>query len=323
MVYILHSDGAIVEYYIHMQLNSGGSQGRPQYVTPPKREVERTCDRYLRALIRGDEADASAAVLHAVSSSWSPATVYLDILAEALVKVGDKWHKGEITVAHEHHATQVTLQQMSVLRSSFWRSERTGLRAAVAAVERDGHMLGALIFADFLAFEGWDVDFLGAGTPPGDIARFVEQRRPDLLALSATLPEGIGLIEQCVSIVKAGAHPPAILLGGRAVSENPSRAIATGADAVAHSPVEALSLVQQMFNSQAGPASLELILRSIGEKIRALRTERGWSQQQLADASGLDRTYLSSVEHGRQNLTVAALKKLGDALGSPLSEFVS
>ena len=67
---------------------------------------------------------------------------------------------------------------------------RTGLgvRAVVTPVEGDQHYLGARMIADFLAMDGWEVDFLGSGTPGKDLAEFVRQRKADLVALSSTLP---------------------------------------------------------------------------------------------------------------------------------------
>ena len=46
------------------------------------------------------------------------------------------------------------------------------------------------------------------------------------------------------------------------------------------------------------------------------------SQQALADAADLDRTYISAVEHGKQNVTVGAIVKLSLALKIPLNQLL-
>jgi transcriptional regulator with XRE-family HTH domain len=38
--------------------------------------------------------------------------------------------------------------------------------------------------------------------------------------------------------------------------------------------------------------------KRFGDRIRALRNDRGWSQEELADRAGLHRTYIGSVERG-------------------------
>ena len=60
----------------------------------------------------------------------------------------------------------------------------------------------------------------------------------------------------------------------------------------------------------------------MGQKIRAARNAHKLTQQQLADASGLDRTYVSLVEHGKQNLTIAAVLKIADALDVSISDLL-
>jgi transcriptional regulator with XRE-family HTH domain len=46
------------------------------------------------------------------------------------------------------------------------------------------------------------------------------------------------------------------------------------------------------------------------------------SQQDLADGSGLDRAYISSVENGKQNVTIGAVFKLSDALDIALEDLL-
>ncbi len=55
-------------------------------------------------------------------------------------------------------------------------------------------------------------------------------------------------------------------------------------------------------------------LKQIGNKIRQLRLESGLSQEKLAFASNLDRTYIGSVERGERNISVINLRKISSAL---------
>jgi transcriptional regulator with XRE-family HTH domain len=55
---------------------------------------------------------------------------------------------------------------------------------------------------------------------------------------------------------------------------------------------------------------------TLGEKIRALRTARRWSQRDLAARSGVRQALISYLESGKQDDTTGAnLRKLAAALG--------
>jgi transcriptional regulator with XRE-family HTH domain len=61
----------------------------------------------------------------------------------------------------------------------------------------------------------------------------------------------------------------------------------------------------------------------LAKRIRALRLQKGWSQEYLADASGLHRTYIGTVERSEQSMTVDTIDKLAKALEVNVSELFS
>ena len=64
-----------------------------------------------------------------------------------------------------------------------------------------------------------------------------------------------------------------------------------------------------------------MIKQYVGNKIRSLRLEKGLSQEKLALLSGLDRTYLASVESGKRNISIINLEKIIVALSVSFSDF--
>ncbi len=59
----------------------------------------------------------------------------------------------------------------------------------------------------------------------------------------------------------------------------------------------------------------------VGRRVKELRNKLGISQEELANLVGLDRTYITSVECGRRNISIVNIEKLAKALNVTLSEF--
>lgn len=67
-------------------------------------------------------------------------------------------------------------------------------------------------------------------------------------------------------------------------------------------------------------AEAERIQKRFGARVRELRLEREMSQEQLAFAAGLDRTYIVSVEGGRRNVSLVNIVRIAKALDVPTKE---
>ena len=56
------------------------------------------------------------------------------------------------------------------------------------------------------------------------------------------------------------------------------------------------------------------VLEKLGNRIREQRKARGWTQEELADNAGIDRSYIGGVERGERNLTFKVLCQICKAL---------
>lgn len=61
---------------------------------------------------------------------------------------------------------------------------------------------------------------------------------------------------------------------------------------------------------------------TLARHIRCWRFTQGLSQEQLAEISGMHRTYISALERGRINPGLDALERLAHALSVPLSDLL-
>ena len=64
-----------------------------------------------------------------------------------------------------------------------------------------------------------------------------------------------------------------------------------------------------------------MITEQVGNRIRALRKQRGLSQEKLALKAGIDWTYLAGIETGKRNATLLSLEKVAIALDISMRGF--
>jgi transcriptional regulator with XRE-family HTH domain len=62
--------------------------------------------------------------------------------------------------------------------------------------------------------------------------------------------------------------------------------------------------------------------KTLGRRIQLLREERGWNQEQLAEAADMDRAYVGGCEIGQRNITLRNLLRFSRAFRISLSDLV-
>ena len=73
-------------------------------------------------------------------------------------------------------------------------------------------------------------------------------------------------------------------------------------------------------SGSAEPA--EAVGRHLGRRVKQLRTERGWSLESLAGASGVSRSMLSQIERDQANPTLAVTLRIAGAFGMALGDLL-
>ncbi len=68
---------------------------------------------------------------------------------------------------------------------------------------------------------------------------------------------------------------------------------------------------------------MNTLTKELGQRIRSFRTEKGMTQEALAEKAGLHPTYVGQVERGEKNLTIITLGHLTGALDITLQQLFS
>lgn len=153
------------------------------------RPTQDLCKELVNALldlddVRADEILSEAHALHSVE------TVMLELLRNAMVEIGQRWHDNKIRTTTEHFASQYVQGR---LRTLLGLSPKLNKSAAiiVACAPGDQHELGALIIAVMLRRTGYRVYYLGADTPIEDLVEMAETLKPLAVMVSASVKESV------------------------------------------------------------------------------------------------------------------------------------
>ena len=66
----------------------------------------------------------------------------------------------------------------------------------------------------------------------------------------------------------------------------------------------------------------EDVLHRFGERVRELRKDAGWSQEEFAAASKLDRSYMGGIERGQRNVALRNIEAIAVALKMTISDLL-
>jgi methanogenic corrinoid protein MtbC1 len=202
---------------------------------------------FLDALIRGDRREANRVVDKVLDRGDGLEKLYMHVVQPAMSEVGRLWQENELTVAEEHLATAITQAAMgrAFERVYRWHDSRTPSLVA-ACVDDERHQMGLRMICDLLEIDGWDTAYLGASVPIEALVSMVEKRRPDVIALSATIAPHLPRLRAAIDAVRAAKvdRQPLIIAGGRAVGGDHALAAQLGADLTAKSAVEAVDVLR-------------------------------------------------------------------------------
>ncbi len=208
---------------------------------------------YLQALLRGERAIASGLILQAVQAGVSVKDIYLHVFQPTQHEIGRLWQMNKITVAQEHYCTAATQFVMSQLYAQILSTKKTGQKLMAACVGDELHELGVRMVADLFELEGWQTHYLGANTPTVSILQTLKERKPDLLAVSATMTYHLPSVAELIESIRASngiGHIP-ILVGGYPFNVAADLWRQVGADGSARDAQEAVETGKGLV--EAGP----------------------------------------------------------------------
>ena len=141
-----------------------------------------------------------------------------EIVGAFLREVGDRWHAGTLSPAHEHMASHVVRRVLEWLGDAYDPGPRAP-RIVVATPAGEMHELGAMVVAAAALSEGWRTIYLGPNLPSDEIAAAAARSGAELVALSVVYSDDHRTAEEVRRTARALPKNVGLLLGGAAVEK--------------------------------------------------------------------------------------------------------
>jgi MerR family transcriptional regulator, light-induced transcriptional regulator len=132
-----------------------------------------------------------------------------DVVLPYLHELGDRWERGEASVAQEHFASNVLRGRLLGLGRDWGRG--IGPQALLACLPGEQHELGLIAFGLALRSRGWRIAYLGTDTPLETLENAATALEPDLIALAAIATDGL---ESLGDDLRRLAQNHTVVLGG-------------------------------------------------------------------------------------------------------------
>jgi len=185
------------------------------------------------ALDRFDDAAAHAA-LDNLLATFAVETVLRDAVQPYLHELGERWERGDVSIAQEHFASSLLRGRLLGLARG-WGNAGSPL-ALLACVPGDQHDLGLICFGLALRRHGWRIAYLGPDTPLDTLGETARQLGPALVVLTATTSDlaaaaraGLAEVARSAPLALAGAGMSAEVaedVGARYLEDDPVTAAA-------------------------------------------------------------------------------------------------
>lgn len=183
-------------------LGDAAREGRLAAGSQAVAELARVAEDMVDALASMERPRAEAVLRRADMYSFEQRV--RDLLLPALRTVGDRWHRGELSIAQEHFATAFLRERLLAVLVGLGFGPVHGPRVVCACVSGERHDGGLLGLAARLAIRGYRVVWLGADLPAEEVVRAAQQSPVRIVCLSAMTSHVSESLLPFVDIVRAG-----------------------------------------------------------------------------------------------------------------------
>jgi methanogenic corrinoid protein MtbC1 len=185
----------------------------------------------------GFDPQAAHAALDRHFATTSVETTIAEVLVPYLQELGDRWERGDASIAQEHFASNLLRGRLLALARDW--AIGPGPTYVLACPPNEEHDLGLVMFGIAVARRGARVIFLGADTPVATIADAIRETRPDGVVVAVSRREALDAVSS--EVASLADDVPLYVCGSGAVAAD---VMAMGGVMLEGDPVTAARTIQ-------------------------------------------------------------------------------
>ncbi len=188
---------------------------------PEAREVQITelAAAFADALLAGDEAAAEVTMREAMEAGLGSPEIDERLIAPAMWLIGELWERGDLSVAEEHIATEITVRVLALQREAQRVVKaRPGHRVLLATPVGELHVVALRMVANLLRGAGYDVMMLGPDVPTYSLGEAAQRHNIDVICVSVTLPDRGRETLRVIDAIRELRPSVRFVLGGRGLT---------------------------------------------------------------------------------------------------------
>jgi len=210
------------------------------------------------AILAGNAAVARSTAEKALADGVDAMVLIQDYMMPAMAEVGQKFECNDYFVPELLLSARAMKSALEPVRPHLSAKNAQGAgRVLIGTVTGDLHDIGKNLVIALLEGAGYEVLDLGVNVQPGQFVRKIQEKKPQIVAMSALLTTTMPAMRTTIeAIKKAGIRDGVkIIIGGAPISQKYAEEI--GADGYSETAGAAVALAKQMMGmlAQAKPAA--------------------------------------------------------------------
>ena len=204
------------------------------------REIQKE---FKEAILKGD-IDSSKEIIDKNIASYQELHDFSNhIILPSMFSIGIEWENGDVSVAEEHLASSIVIETLAIIYTKLVLPDIHKGVVIVGAIENEFHEIGAMMLANTLELDGWDVKYLGPNVEDENFLEHIRNCNPTFVALSLAMPFNIINTKNLITKIHAleMQNIPKIMVGGNAFRMLDSKASDIGADIYLRNTNEAVA----------------------------------------------------------------------------------